>query len=424
VTLAKEIGDKMNEESTATVEPVGMSITSEELEYCKFKVGYTADPEAVKKLRVEALGELRHLPVPGFRPGKATDLAIRLKYKDRIEEWVKQKMLSVANDDILFDTKIRPIGSPNVESSKLAGSKFTCQLVYLDKPKFELKQYDGLEIHAPHMEKTEEEIAEFFLQDLRKKHGDVRPYEDGDFVQPNDKITLTYDVPSLEKKEEGQLYIVGSNALLGLDDNLMGMAPGESRKFTTEIDGKEGECEVTLHMGMKNTMCAADDTLAQKCGVKDFDELIKTVRTIAHNQYTTIRNSKIAEQIKNRLVADHDFDPPTWLYDMDAQHIASQEGVKWDELEEDVKNKYLERGKNNSKFTLILDSIAQAEPDVDVADAEAIEGIKNSLMQRGLPNVEAWLQQSVKNGTLHGMVAQFKTDFTMQWLVEHTKVIE
>lgn len=401
-----------------------MSVVTEEIGHCKIRVNYIADYDVVAQKRTEAIDQLRHLPVSGFRPGKATDTAIKLKFKDRIDEWVKREMFSQANDDVIFETKIRPLGSPNVESSKLSGNNFTCQLVYIYKPEFELKLYNGIEIPAPHMEKSVGEITEFLIQDLRKKHGDVRPYEDEDFVQQGDKVTLTYEIAELEKKEEGQLYVVGANLFPEFDDNIMGMVPGETRKFRTKIGDKVVECEVTLHMGMKSTLCPADDALAQKIGIANYKELISTAQVIANKQYTSIRNQKIGEQITNRLVADHDFDPPEWLVDMDAQHLAAQEGVKWDELDEDIKKKYLERGKNNSKFTLILDSIKQDEPEVDVADAEALEGIKHAVKERGIPNAEEWLQKSMKNGTLHGMVAKFKQDYMLQWLVEHAKVIE
>lgn len=415
-----------NAVETPVSDPVKMTVTTEEVDYCKVKVDYGADPEVVKKTRKQAISNLRaeKVPVPGFRPGKASDLAIKTKYKDRINEWVKNEMLNQANDDVIFETKMRPFHNPNVESSKLSGSKFVCQLMYLTKPEFELKQYNGLEIPAPHMDQTVDEMAEELLNNARKEHGDVQPYDDGDFVQPGDKVTLTYEIPELKIKEEGQLYVVGSNVFPGFDDNLMGMTPNEERKFTTEVKGKQAECSVVLHMGMKVVPCALDDTLAQKCGIKDFDELHSTAKTMATNRYDSIRKNKIGEQLRDRLVEAHDVEPPEWLIEGDAQHIAAQEGVKWSELEEEARKGYLDRGKKSSKFTLILDAIKLDEPEVDVADAEAIEGIKNSLIQRGIPNAEEWLQKSLRGGSLGKMVAQFKNDYALQWLVEHTKVVE
>ncbi len=80
-----------------------------EVEYCKVNVKYTATPDVVMEKTKEAINELRKLPVPGFRKNKATDQAIKTRYKQKIFDWVKSQMVQFSYDEILFETKMQPI---------------------------------------------------------------------------------------------------------------------------------------------------------------------------------------------------------------------------------------------------------------------------------------------------------------------------
>lgn len=399
-----------------------MKVTTEDLEYCKVKVNYTASSEVVKKKIKEAISQLRGLQVPGFRPGKATDLAIKVRFKDRIKQWVEREMLNHANDDVLFETKMKPLSRPQIESHILDGNSFSAEMVYMKKPEFQLQQYKGIEVPEPHIEKTVDDLAEHIFEQIRNQNSDSRPYNDDEFVQNGDTVTLDYEL-SNGTKEEGQLYKVGEKLYPEFDENLFGMVPGDNREFDLEIEGKIVTVKVNLHMGMKSVPAALDDELAKRCGVKSFVELNETVQNIAKSQYRSVRDEMIGNQIKLRLVSDHDFEAPTWLVTMEAQHVAMQEGLKWAELAEDAKENYLNRAKDNVKFTLILDSIRDAEVETELSDNEAINMIKQTLRQKGLQDPESWIQKAQKDGSLYGLVAKAKNDYTMQWLIDNVKVV-
>jgi trigger factor len=400
-----------------------MQITTEELEDFKLKVNYVADKNVVKNKNKEALDSLRGMKVPGFRPGKATDLAIRVKYKDRIEQWVKSEMINLANEDIVFQTKILPIGKPKIELAKLAGSDFKLEAVYNKKPDFELAEYKGIEIPEPHIEKSLEDKVNEFLQTLREKHSDVRPYEENDFVQKGDKVTLEYELSNGDK-EEGKLYEVGTNLFEEFDDGLYGMTAGENRKFDVLIDSKKVNCSVTLHMGLKSVICPLDDTLAAKCGVKTVDEVLNSVRSIAENQIKAERNEKIVEQIKLRLLESNKFDPPNWLTSQEAEGLARQQGLIYADLNDEAKEKIRSQASDNVKFTLIVDSIRKAEAEVELSDQEALEGIKQNLLQRGVKDLQGFLTKAQKDGSLFGFVERMKNDYVIQFLVDKAVVVK
>jgi len=405
-----------------------MQIETEELEFCKIKVNYTADTDVVIGKQQEAVKQLRKLPVPGFRPGKATDTAIKIRYKDKIKDWVSKEMLQQANDDILFETKMRPIGDHQVQDLKLKDNEFSCELVYLKKPDFELGKYQELEIPEPHLETTVDDLREQMLQKLREQHGSLRPYEENDFVQAGDAITLDYAIYENDasgkvlKEETGAVYNVGSNALPGgFDDNLVGMTAGEKREFPLMGNAF---AVVTMHAGSKKEPCPLDDELAKKLGVESFEKVRSEVNASAERQLKGQRDQMISVQIKNQLVNSHDFEVPPWLLSMEAQQIAMQEGVKWEGLEEEAKEKFLKRAKDQIKFTLIMDSITLAEPEIQLSDEEAIQLVDKRLQMMGVPNTRQFIVESSQNGRLASLVANLRNDYAMQWLVDHAKIVE
>lgn len=392
-----------------------------EVEYCKVNVKYTATPEAVIEKTKEAINELRKLPVPGFRANKAPDLAIKARYKLKIAEWVKQQLIQYSYDEILFETKIEPIGQPQLLNVRLDGNNFNCEMLFLKKPEFELQEVKGLEIPTPHADTTQEKYVESMLQELRTKNGDSVPFTDQDFVQANDTLTLDYTVG--EKVNEGVLYTVGQNILPDFDNNIIGMAAGESRDFNTLVDGEKVKVSVTVHMGMKKSPAPLDDQLAVKLGMTDINHLRSTVEGIASNRLKQHRDAQIADQISKRLIAMHDFEVPEWLISMELQGMAQKNNIKLDEVTDEVKADLNEKSKGSIKFALILDSIRKNDPSSDLTDDEVLGLIKTRLVGQ-VENPDVYMMEMQKNGQLIGIVAQLRNETTLQYLIDNAKLID
>jgi trigger factor len=389
----------------------------QEIEFCKYKIDYTASAELLSEKKSKAVNEFRKYKIPGFRKGKATDTAIKVAFKDQISEFVKNELLNHAHEDILFETKMKPIGKPQIDKLLFDGNNFSCSLIYLKKPEFDLKEYKGLEIPEPHMDYTADSLAEKHMQSFRLSHGELIPYGDGDVVKSGDKVTLSYTVSEGEPNE-GMMYAVGSGQISKeFDDAIIGMSPGEDRSF--DIMGVN--YVVKLHMGLTVKPHPLDEELAVKAGHSSLKDLVKAAEAAAHRQFKIERSGKIAEQIKLKLIADNNFECPTWLISMEAQHIAAYDSKRWETLSEDEKSPYLSRAESNVRFSLILDSIRDVEKEISISDAEAFEGIKDSLITRGLDQNQ--IKQAINNGYIHGMIANFKDTYAIQWLVDNAKVI-
>lgn len=413
-----------------------MTIQCVESEFCKVDVHYVADPKVVEQKRQEAVEQLRQSAIPGFRPGKAPDWAIKAKMKDKIEAWMKRELVASAYDEILFETKMKPIGYPKVNQAELHEKNFSCNLTVLKKPEFELKQYKDFEIPRPHQEKSVSDASEEMLQALREQYGDVSAYGENDFVELKDQVTLDYKgsvegETLTEFSKEGVMYTVGQSIFPEFDDNILGMKAGETRSFDVvfgenafeELKGKKATFEVTVHMGLKRTPAALDDDFASKVGFKSFDELRKAVEGTVSAKLNIQQKKKIEQQVISRVLKEHDFQVPSWLAQMEAQQLAAQYGANWAQLTREQKEMLATQARDNVKLSLIFDSIRENEPESIFSDSELLAAIKRKVEEEG-QDPEKFLVEAQRDGRLLGMVTGLRNQAMLDWLVQQSKLVD
>jgi trigger factor len=411
-----------------------MPIQVNEIEYCKDTVHFVAEAVLVEEKIQEAIKQCRKLVIPGFRPGKAPDLAIKLKMKPQIERWVKQELQVEAYNQYVFDTKAKPIGFPVFKKSELHELDYWCEFTILKKPKFELKQYKDFEIPQPHQSQSATEIVEGMLQELRLQHGEVVPYEEQDLVSVGDKITIDR-LCTLEGEElsgftkEGELHTVDNSEF---DSYLLGMKVGETKEFeivvrqdapVEELRGKASKWKVTVHAGLKTIPAPLDDELAKKTGNESYEKLRQALEGSAANRLQAVQTQLISQQIIKRILTAHEFEIPSWLANMEAQQLAANMGASWDQLTPEQKEIFLSQGKSSVKLALIMDSIREAEPETVFTNSELLNVIRQRLAESG-QDPEKFLVEAERDGRLIGILEALRNDATLQWLVEHSKIVE
>lgn len=412
-----------------------MRIQIEEKEPCKIEVTYFADPDKVSSKRDEITNkifdEASKVVISGYRKGKAPLQVVKLKFNKNIEEQTRQSLLVAAEEEILFETKLKTMFSTQVININLHDSQFDCKLLFFKKPSVELKQYKNLKIPKPHLPKTQLELTEQMLQELRVKYGDVVPFAEKDLVEMHDKITMNVKcfaedkiVPDLTKNDI--FYTVGQGFYHEFDDNILGMSVGEERSFNVIWDSQTKEkatFTVRIHMGVKIVPMPLDDSLAGKLGVKDFNQLRSEVEGAAINKIKEFEQNSIHGQIIAQLMALHQIEIPHWLLLMDAQQLALQHNLKWNEIPEDsrktLENKALER----LKLTLIMDAIREIEPDIQFSNNEILDIVKNRMTQQG-QDAEKFIVELQRTGKLFGVVAALQQEATLEWLAKNTEIIE
>lgn len=412
-----------------------MQIQVEEREPCKVSVTYVADPEKVLAKRTEVIDQIfdeaSKAVVPGYRKGKAPLEAVKMRYRKNIEDQTRQRLLVSAEEEILFETKLKTLFSTQIVRTNLQDSRFECELLFFKKPTFELKTYKGLKVLKPHSPKSQPELAEQMLQELRVKYGDVVPFAESDLVQTTDKITM--DVKCVaegkvvsELTKEGIFYTVGQGFYHEFDDNILGMKTGEEKSFEVIWDSQTKEkatFSVKVHMGVKMLPAPLDDSFAQKIGVESFDKLRDEVDSAAAKKIKDFEQNSIHGQIISQLMTSHQIEVPTWLVAMDAQQLAMQHGLKWNEIEADSRKALETKALERLKLTLIMDAIREAEPETQFSNSEILEVVRSRVAQQG-QDPDKFVVELQRSGRLFGVVAALQQEATLEFLAKNTEIVE
>lgn len=415
-----------------------MHIEVTELEPCKLSIHYEANTLEIMDKRAEVQNAFKKAPVPGFRQGKASLDAIKIHYRQQIEESLKRALAEDAYHNTLFEKKLRPHGAPKFNTLLLDGGKFTCEFEMFTKPEFEVASYKDMEVPKPPEPEATNEIIEKMLQELRVRLGDVAPYSDTDFIQQGDNVIMDYEgsidgkqVPGLVNT--GEMITVGSNFIPDFDSNLMGMAVGETREFDIHapegslpsIAGKTVHFKVTLTTGAKTIPCPLNDELASRMGKKDFTELRNDVAAAAAVRVQQNAKKALHEAVAKRLVADNAVDVPNWMALSEAQYLAHQSQLDWNIVQDVDREKFIELATKNVKLSLILDKIRELEVESQLSDQEVFEIIKQNLaatkIQKSLDEV---IQEMNRTGYLQILFSRIRDEHTMDYIVKSVKVIE
>lgn len=415
-----------------------MQIEVKEIEPCKLTVTYTADAGEILDKRGEVMSHFKKAPVPGFREGKAPLDAIRMHYRNQIDESVKRALAEDAYHNTLFEKKLKPHGPPRFNSLLMADGKFTCEFELFTKPDFTLAPYEGLQIPKPHAEITEVEQTEKMLQDFRVRFGESVPYIETDFVQKGDNVIINYEgsldgVRQEHLCAEGEMLTIGASKLTEFDDNILGMAMGETREFDLKsppgslpsLAGKTVNLKVTLVMGSKNTPCPLDDTLATKMGRKDLNDLREAVRGTAAAVLQNQEKAAVNEALAAKLLELNPFDVPSWMALSEGQYLAHNAKLDWVTMDDLDKEQYISLGARNVRLALILDRIRDERPEAQLTDQEVFEIIKSNLAKTQVTeSLDEVIQQMNKTGYLQILFSRIRDEHAMDFVIKNAQLVE
>jgi trigger factor len=415
-----------------------MEIEVKELEKCRLSVQYTADAAEILNKRGEILSHFKKAPVPGFRKGKVPLDAIRNHYRNQIDESLKRALAEDAYHNTLFEKKIKPHGAPRFNSLLLVDGKFTCEFDLHTKPNFELADYKNMEVPKPHEEISELELTEKLLQELRVRYGDTVPYTDTDFVQVGDNVIIDYEgamdgetVPHL--CAEGEMLTVGGSNLNTFDTNILGMTMGETREFDivvpegslASLSGKTIHLKVTLNMGSKTIPCPLDNTLAEKLGKKDMNELREFAAGTAAAGVQNKFKGKLNEAVSNKLVDMNNIDVPNWMSLSEAQYLVQNSKLDWHGISDLDKEQYLKMAEKNVKLSLILDRVREDNPEAQLTDQEVFDVVKRNLSKTQVKQpLDEVIEQMNKTGYLQILFSRIRDEHAMDFVVKNIKIIE
>jgi trigger factor len=400
--------------------------------------------EVTKKLESVAKEFARVARVPGFRPGKAPVSLIRRRFAEDIKGEVVQSLVPERVEKAVTEQKLTPVSQPQVEKLDFTeGQPLKFRAVFEVLPEFELANYKDLELEMPTMDITDEDVTKT-LEEMRERAAafapvEGRPAENGDHVQL--KIMGTPEGGGDPIQADSVLCHIGAEETMEpFNTNLRGANTGDLKNFDVayptdypdaKLVGKTYHYAVEV-LGIKNKKLPElnDEFAKDVSDATTLDELKTKVRENLEHQRDHKHKELLREKVIAALIKLHDFPVPESLvqHQMDVRlervvrSLAAQ-GVDPRAVNVDwvtLRSRQQERAFDDVKAELIVDRIATAE-NIDVTDEEVNHELEHAASHSG-ESAAAIHARLTKQGTLDRMKAKLRSDKTLDWLAQNSRI--
>jgi trigger factor len=412
---------------------------------CRRELDLEIPAEEVSKAMERVAKEFARIAnVPGFRRGKAPISLIRRRFADDIKGEVLQSLVPERVEKAVAEQKLTPVSQPQVDKLDYAeGQPLKFRAVFEVLPDFELGNYKGLEIELPAMDVTDEDVAKAF-EEMRERAAAFAPVEgraveNGDFVQL--KLLGTPAGGGDPLQADSVLCHIGAEeTMAAFNENLRGAKAGEHKNFDVVYPADYPDAKLagkTYHyaaevLGIKTKKLPElnDEFAKDVSDAATLDELKKKVRESLEHQRDHKHKELLHEKILAALVKLHDFPVPEALveHQMDVRlervvrSLAAQ-GVDPRAVNVDwvtLRRRQQERAADDVKAELIVDRIASAES-IDVTEQEVDQELQH-LAGHGGESAEAIRARLTKQGALDRMKAKLRSDKTLDWLAQNSRI--
>ena len=372
------------------------------------------DAEAVNTERGEIVRKFRRqAKIPGFRPGKAPESAVRARFADDIQEELLEHLAGVLMREVFEgEDGLEPITHPQLKDAGFGdegGFKMTAEIEV--RPRYELPEIEGLELPDVTLEVTPAEIAGE-LDKVAEEHATWEPADDdaaadGMLVEADLKGVMD-DSDEEPFEELGARFVIGHQSVPEqINEALQGAKVGDHREAVkrfpdddekAERAGKTVRYTIDVKGLKRKVLPEISDELAKTIGLDSLDELKERIGEVLQ------RNKKVERREQwRRFVLDHleqaiDANqlPPTlvsgavredlnrFAYSMAMQGVDPEAGeVDWQQL-----GARMEPGSRRRVLDmLVLEQLAEAW-EIAVPEAEVDAYVASEARQSGIPPAE------------------------------------
>ena len=349
--------------------------------------------------------------IPGFRKGKVPAAMIDQRVG---RGTVLDEAINAALPDFYGkaarEHSVAVLGRPVVDVKEFVDNEKLLFTVEVDvRPEVKLPDFSSITIEVEDLVVSDADVDEQ-VEELRTRFGTLTSVERA--VAKGDFATL--DLEAFIKGElvdGGQAndisYEVGSDRMIdGLDDALIGMSAGETKKFETQLvgqaEGEKGEVQATVKAVKERELPPVDDAFAKLASEFDTlaelkaDFVVRLGRVKKMGQGTQARDLLI-----KKLLTDLDIPVPDSLVELEvADHLAGEGRSEDAEHRAEVDGQV----RSSLKSDFLLDAIVQAE-DIQITEMELTEYLVRTSQRYGMAP-EQFAQELQKAGQIAQLVSE------------------
>ncbi|GIG21773.1 trigger factor [Cellulomonas chitinilytica] len=372
--------------------------------------------------------------VPGFRKGKVPPRIIDQRVgRPAVIEHAVNEGLSGFYAEAVRENKLRPLGQPEVEVTKVPGLvpgedqgelHFTAEVEV--RPEITVPALDGLAITVDDVEVSDEDV-QGRLDALRERFGTLvgvdRPAVEGDFVVLD--LVAAIDGEQVDSVSGVSYQIGAGNMLEGLDEALTGLSGGESTTFETALAGGEhaGEtAQVTVSASTvkERQLPDADDDFAQLASEFDtLDELTADLREQAGRIKASNQAVQARDLLLEQLLAGTEIPVPSGVVEAEVhRHLEGEGRLEDDEHRAEVG----EQATTALRNQILLDTLAE-QLEIKISQQELLDYLVSASRQYGMdPNT--FIQTVDQQGQIPAMVAEVARSKALAVALRHVAVTD
>jgi trigger factor len=285
------------------------------LEHSSVKLTITVSKDDVRAQYDDLLsGYSKNIQIPGFRKGKAPKNVLERKFGEALKDEALGKIVEKAitgvfeDESLAREDKPLPYSTPQLQDKPVLNmdEDLRFAVVYDVLPKITVGAWKGLEVEAPDVSITEEDLSRE-LEAIRERNAIVKDKDEGLPAAKDDVVTVDYaelsDAGEVLQDTERKdfVFTLGSGYnVFKFDDEIIGMKKGETRDIEKTypqdfsdpaLAGKTKKIRVSLIALKERNLPELDDDLAQ-----DVDEKYKTLEDLK----ASIRD-RLTKNLEKRL---------------------------------------------------------------------------------------------------------------------------
>jgi len=373
---------------------------------------------------------IKTVRIRGFRRGKVPASLVRQRFRDEIDQRVKERLVPRYWRQAQAEKSLDPLLPPEISELKLeAGSPMTFVAEVEVRPEITLDLDQPFDLPAGDVEPTDAEIEEA-LDDLRRHHATWRPVDRP--AARGDRVIGAIrrqgaDGDTEEEPQRLEVEVGGERVWEELTLALTGLSAGQTGEFTRPAADGEGEPQrfrVEVEAVEERELPELDDDFAARLG--DFEDVAALRRAVAESLRQRKRE-ELDEKRRQALLAElrrrHPLELPQRLIDREAEnmmteyasHLARQ-GVDVQSFDWQALGEQLRPGAEQRVHDRLLLDAAADQLGVEV-DEKAFEGLLRSIAAQQQKSPLVLRQELAESGRLESLRARLRRERTLRRLL-------
>jgi trigger factor len=392
----------------------------------------------------------------GFRPGKVPVSHLKKVYGRSVMAETIDQTIRDANSQLFTERGFRlatepkvtmPTEEKEVEELLSGKSDLTYTVAIEVVPPIALADFKSFKVEKPVADVTDAEVEDA-VKRIADQNKAFAAKAEGAKAESGDRVTVSFkgtiDGTAFEGGSAENIPVtIGSDTFIpGFEEQLIGIAAGETRKLTVtfpanygnkELAGKPAEFETTASQIEAPQEAVIDDEFAKTLGLESLDKLKDAARERIAAEFAGATRQRVKRILLDRLDEAHRFDAPPTLVDDEFNLMwnsiksemeqAGKTFADEDTTEEAAKEEYRKIADRRVRLGLVLSEIGEKNK-ITVTDDEVGRAVIERARQMPGREKEVWDFYRNNANALAQLRAPIYEDKVVDFILELATVTE